>query len=149
MYIGTVGIVPSRSDIQYDKIQNAYTCSTLVINTSNTNVNMLVIGQLEILNGHKSVRINPSSYSILKDLVKQFPLGREILPTIPNQLSSVPIFSVTKTKLKDAENFDVNENQADALYSQSPSYMGEAEINSTTFKPKGIVIAKQRNKVCL
>ena len=84
MYIGTVGIVPSRSDIQYDKIQNAYTCSTLVINTSNTNVNMLVIGQLEILNGHKSVRIDPSSYSVLKDCVKQFPLGREILPTIPN-----------------------------------------------------------------
>ena len=52
----------------------------------------------------------------------------------------MPIFSVTKTKLKDAEIFDVKENQGDALYSQSPSYMGEAEINSTTFEPKGIEV---------
>ena len=77
VYIGTVRIFPSKSELLYDDKLNAYTCTVLVANTCNKSVNMLVVGKYEILNGYKSIRIDPSSYHILKDALKSNPLGRK------------------------------------------------------------------------
>ena len=118
-------------------------CTVLVANTCNKNINMLIIGKYEILNGYKSIRIDPSSYHILKDALKSNPLGREILPCINSQEQNVPIFSISNTKMRTPENMDVNDIDTEALFSQSPSYMGEAQIDEKTFEPRGIEVPTQ------
>ena len=89
LYIGTVRIFPSKSELLFDEKLNAYKCTVLVANTSNKEANMLVIGSFEVLNGHKTIRVGPDSYSILKEALKENPLGFEILPSIASQKSDV------------------------------------------------------------
>ena len=38
---------------------------------------------------------------------------------------------------------DVNDIDTEALFSQSPSYMGEAQIDEKTFEPRGIEVPTQ------
>ena len=55
----------------------------------------------------------------------------------------MPIFSISKTKMRTPENIDVNDIDTEALFSQSPSYMEEAQIDEKTFEPRGIEVPTQ------
>ena len=79
----------------FDEKLNAYKCTVLVANASNKDANMLVIGSFEVLNGHKTIWVSPDSYSILKEALRENPLGREILPSIASQKTNVAIFSIS------------------------------------------------------
>ena len=50
---------------------------------------------------------------------------------------------ISKTKMRTPKSMDVNDIDTEAIFSQSPSYMGEAQIDEKTFKPRGIEVPTQ------
>ena len=59
IYLGTVRIIPSRTEITFDAKENAYYGTALVVNTSNKNVNSLIVGRYESVNSHKTSVADP------------------------------------------------------------------------------------------
>ena len=45
--------------------------------------------------------------------------------------------------MRTPKSMDVNDIDTEALFSQSPSYMGEAQIDEKTFEPRGIEVPTQ------
>ena len=143
IYMGTVRIIPSRSEITFDAKENAYYGTALVVNTSNKNVNSLIVGRYESINSHKTIRVNSHSISLLKSALVTNPFGREILPSVENHETDIKIFSLSSSELKPPISMDVNDIEESALYSNNPTYYGEAQIDEDTFDPKGIEIPTQ------
>ena len=143
IYLGTVQIIPSRTELSFDAKVNAYFGTALVCNTSNQDLIATVVGRYESINTHKTVRIDPNSYSVLKEALSVNPLGREILPTLESQERDIPVYSLKASELQSPIKMEVNDVGSSALFSNSPSYLGEAEINNNSFEPKGIEIPTQ------
>ena len=66
---------------------------------------------------HKTVRIDPNSYSVLKEALSVNPLGREILPTLESQARDIPVYSLKASELQPPIKMDVNEIESSALFS--------------------------------
>ena len=143
IYLGTVSIIPSRTEISFDEKSQTYYGTALVINTSNKHVNKLIVGRYESVNKHKVIRVNPHSYSLLKSALESNPLGREVLPSIESHETNIPIFSLSSSELEPPISMNINDIDETALYSKNPSYYGEAVIDNDTFDPKGIEIPTQ------
>ena len=143
IYLGTVQIIPSRTELSFDAKVNAYFGTALVCNTRNKDLIATVVGRYESINTHKTVRIDPNSYSVLKEALSVNPLGREILPTLESQERDIPVYSLKASELQSPIKMDVNDVESSALFSNSPFFLGEAEINNNSFEPKGIEIPTQ------
>ena len=141
--MGTVVIIPSRTELTFDAKENAYYGTALVCNTSKQMVTTMIVGQYESVNTHKTFRINPNSYSTLKNALNTNSLGRKLLPSLESQPTNISVFSVKTSELQPPISMSVNDIDSTAPFSNNPSYLGEATVNEESFEPKGIDIPTQ------
>jgi len=129
-YISGLYIVPSRSDITFDSALGAYTCTVCVANVTSKPIEDFVLGKWEIINNSTAVAIDDKNIPLMKRIIKNHPLSRELLYTDKGAHIRFPVSSInllnTISNPKYSQKSDFL--NGDCVISREPTYEGEALI---------------------
>jgi hypothetical protein len=139
-FISDISIIPSRTDIVWDNEQQCFVGTACVVNlTEHPISNYLVTGKFELVNRYCAVVLEGTPAYDLKRLVSLHPLGREILPTDEQSTYRIPTMEVNAIDIHSEPLTSVNdEDMSEAIFSKSPEYTGEANLDPKIIDPSGI-----------
>jgi len=144
-----VQILPSRSPVEFDYMEDCYTAYGSVVNLTDRTVKGLVWGRFEILHDKKVIPIGEGQRQNIKKYLKTHPLGREILPCNISHKVNIPILSCNKVSIKQGK-YDsdpdvkiVDFDPEDTIMKDEPTYTGQVEITRDLIDPKGIELPTQ------
>ena len=132
-----VNIIPSRSDLMYNRDKDCYMATGCVINMGRKREKFFVTGKIELINQYKAVPIDQDREKLRSTLIS-FPLGREILVNTGGK-NSIPTFSVNQLSFKEGTEVKVSDMEfADTVHLKEPTYSGEADISPEIIETEGI-----------
>ena len=143
----TITIIPSRSHLQYHPELQCYSVSVCVTNFSNSTVKEFLTGKIELAGKEfRSYCIMETSRNHLKELIRKYPLGREIIPTATQANIQVETLTVHKISYSEHPTSENTLHQGgvmefsteDTIMTNEPTYIGEAEIKPEIIEPRGL-----------
>jgi hypothetical protein len=127
----SVMVIPSRTDITYDKYLDTWTGTARITNIGSTKYSGILTGNIEIINKLATKNIENCSDTELKTLFVQYPCAHEVLPSLPLPL---PIPTLTIYSLATMQKTDIvlEEGEVESFLTRrpDPTYEGEAIIDS-------------------
>ena len=143
----TITIIPSRSNLQYNPELQCYSVSVCVTNFSNNTVKEFLTGKIELAGKEfRSYCIMDTGRNHLKELIRKYPLGREIIPTAIQANIQVETLTVHKISYSEyPRNKDtlhhggvIEFSNEDTIMINEPTYVGEADIKPEIIEPRGL-----------
>jgi hypothetical protein len=135
--IGPIGIIPSRTYIEYSESLGAYVGIGQIINLTKKRQQCVVIGKIEVVNTFMVIPLNKGNMSRVRHILERCPLGREILPCHSESGIEVPLYSINMSLVKNSVMLVNDSDFTDIVSAKEPTYDGEAEIIPEIIEPSG------------
>ena len=140
--IGDVVVIPSRTDLCWDSTQNCFVGTACIVNlTSQPIMGAVISGKYEIINKFTAIAIDEQIPENLRKILKNHPLGRELLPSSENFTHTVPLMTVNSISANAGSTVSINDTDtSEALFGDSPTYTGTADLDFDIIEPQGLDI---------
>jgi hypothetical protein len=137
--IGPVGIIPSKTNIEYSESLGAYVGTGRIINLTKKRQQCLVVGKIEIINSFMSIRLSKGNMVRIRQVLERCPLGREVLPYYADSENEVdvPLHSVNMSMMENSVMLVNDSDYSDIVSAKEPTYDGEADIIPDIIEPSG------------
>jgi hypothetical protein len=135
--IGPIGIIPSRTYIEFSKSLGAYVGVGQIINLTKKRQQCVVIGKIEVVNTFMVIPLNKGNMSRVRHILERCPLGREILPCHSESGIEVSLYSINMSLVENSVMLVNDSDFSDIVSAKEPTYDGEAEIIPEIIEPSG------------
>ena len=140
--LGSVAVVPSRTELIFDSRVNAYTGTARVINLTNRKVEDLITCKMELINNYQSIEFSQSNRAVLCQALYHNPLGREVLPESLESCYGSRLLTVNSLSIDEDVQVPVNDwgDLSDTIHAKEPTFTGTAETIPEIIEPAGLDI---------
>ncbi|RPH76287.1 MAG: hypothetical protein EHM77_09350, partial [Planctomycetaceae bacterium] len=140
--IGSIAVVPSRTEIHFDSRVNAYVGTARVINLTKRKVECLLDCKMELINSYQSIEFSETNRKVLCNAMYHNPLGREVLLEPCESDISNPVLSINSLTVQDDLPVPVNDwgDMSDTISAKEPTFTGTADISPEIIEPAGLDI---------